>query len=168
MGQIFKKEKVLQPSKDRFNAIKHHSLQTELFTLPGAKMSARFYAFLIDCVFFSAISEGVTFLTVSAAEIEDRDLVILSTSVVLSFLYFVAPIRKWGYTPGKRALGLRVLSRRTDKSLGLRILTFRHFIGLPLSVLPLGLGYLMGAISKEKLTLHDRLSGTKVIQEEVD
>jgi len=148
-------------------SLKHHSIQTELFTLPPAKISSRFFAFLIDSIFFSAISEGVVFLFVLFFEPGEQDLRRDFAVCLTFFAYFVFPVKKWGYTPGKKALGLRVLPQVQGSRLKLRSLIFRQYLGVPFSFFALGLGYLMGALSKEKLTLHDRLCGTKVVQEEL-
>jgi len=148
--------------------LKHHSIQTELFTLPPAGISSRFFAFLIDSVFFSVISETLCFLFLSWVEPEGQQLVKVIILCLTYFSYFVFPLRKWGYTPGKKALGLRVLPRVLGSRLTLRNLIFREYLGVPLSFCTFGLGYLMGVLSKEKLTLHDRLFSTKVVQEELN
>jgi uncharacterized RDD family membrane protein YckC len=40
----------------------------------------------------------------------------------------------------------------------------RHFVGYPLSILPVGLGFLMATVSPTGRALHDLISGTVVIR----
>jgi uncharacterized RDD family membrane protein YckC len=67
---------------------------------------------------------------------------------------------RWQATPGKRALGLRVVAadggRATTGAVVLR------FVAGALSWLTLNLGHLMAALPPLHAALHDRLSGTRV------
>lgn len=67
---------------------------------------------------------------------------------------------RWQATPGKRALGLRVVAadggRATTGAVVLR------FVAGTLSWLTLNLGHLMAALPPLHAALHDRLSGTRV------
>lgn len=69
-----------------------------------------------------------------------------------------------GLTIGKWATGLRI--RRSDGSeLGIGRAFLRHFVGYPLSALPLGLGFLIAALNARGRGLHDLIAGTIVVRE---
>lgn len=65
-------------------------------------------------------------------------------------------------TPGKRALGLRVVDARGAR-LALGRAALRHLAGT-LSWLSLNLGHLLAALPPRHQALHDRLAGTRVLQ----
>jgi uncharacterized RDD family membrane protein YckC len=69
---------------------------------------------------------------------------------------------KFGATPGKMALGLRVIRPDGEKITYLRALG-RHFAEM-ISGLILGIGYIMAAFDEEKRALHDRICDTRVIK----
>ena len=66
-------------------------------------------------------------------------------------------------TPGKRALGLRVVDARGGR-IGLARAALRHLAGT-LSWLSLNLGHLLAAVPPRRQALHDRLAGTRVLQD---
>lgn len=69
-----------------------------------------------------------------------------------------------GLTIGKWATGLRI--RRSDGGeLGIGRAFLRHFVGYPLSALPLGLGFLIAALNARGRGLHDLIAGTIVVRE---
>lgn len=73
---------------------------------------------------------------------------------------------RWQATPGKRALGLVVTGDDGKK------LTTGHalqrFLAASLSWLSLNIGHAMAALPPEHLTLHDRISDTRVLRERTD
>jgi len=69
-----------------------------------------------------------------------------------------------GLTIGKWATGLRI--RRSDgRDLGIGRAFLRHFVGYPLSALPLGLGFLIAALNARGRGLHDLIVDTIVVRE---
>ncbi len=73
---------------------------------------------------------------------------------------------RWQATPGKRALGLVVVS--TD---GKKITTghaLQRFLASSLSWLSLNIGHAMAALPPKHLTLHDRISDTRIVREHGD
>ncbi|HTP25298.1 MAG TPA: RDD family protein, partial [Anaeromyxobacteraceae bacterium] len=76
--------------------------------------------------------------------------------------YFTMFIGMGGQTPGKMLLGLKVV--RTDgEAVGFGRALVR-WLGQCLSLLLLGLGFLMVAFSGRKQGLHDKIAGTYVIR----
>ena len=77
--------------------------------------------------------------------------------------YHIGFIVRWGATPGKQLLGLRVV--RAD---GGRVGAWRasgRYLGEMVSSSLCWLGYVLALFDDEKRTLHDQLAGTRVILE---
>lgn len=71
-------------------------------------------------------------------------------------------IRKYDATPGKMALGLKVLRANGDKLSVGRIIG--RFFGEYVSGIILGIGYIMAGFDDQRRTLHDRMCDTRVIK----
>jgi len=82
----------------------------------------------------------------------------------LSIPYYIAFHWKWGATPGKRILGIRVIRESDGGILVLGRSAGRYFAQF-LSVATFGAGYLMVAFSVKKQALHKRIAGTVSISE---
>jgi len=68
-----------------------------------------------------------------------------------------------GRTLGKWVTGLRV-EKHDGTALSFGRAAVRHLVGYPLSVLTLGLGFLLAAFNAEGRTLHDLIAGTTVVR----
>ena len=73
--------------------------------------------------------------------------------------------RYCGATPGKIALGVRIVDARTGGTPGILQLTVR-FLAYLLSALPLYLGFLWVALDRRKQGWHDKIARTIVINSE--
>ena len=81
----------------------------------------------------------------------------------LSAIYNIAfTAGKWGATPGKRWLGLKV-TMADGRNLTLPESTIRH-VCTGLSMAPLGLGYATMFFTRQKLALHDIICNTRIIR----
>ena len=69
-----------------------------------------------------------------------------------------------GLTLGKWATGLRI-QRLESGYPGIGRALLRHFIGYPLSLVTLGIGFLMAAVTVHGRGLHDMIAGTVVVRE---
>jgi uncharacterized RDD family membrane protein YckC len=69
-----------------------------------------------------------------------------------------------GRTIGKWVTGLRI-ERRDGERVGFLRALVRHTIGYLVSLLTLGLGFLLAAFNREGRALHDMLAGTVVVRE---
>lgn len=88
-------------------------------------------------------------------------LVFLFTFPLFGAVYFLA-LHGWqGQTLGKMFMGLRVV--RADGGEVTPGLAFLRFIGLFLSILPLGLGFFWSIVDREKCAWHDYLAATRVV-----
>lgn len=68
-----------------------------------------------------------------------------------------------GATPGKMAIGAKIVDARTGQGLSYGQALWRYFAGL-LMILTLGLGILWVAFDRRKQGLHDKLAGTVVVR----
>ena len=88
-------------------------------------------------------------------------------TLLVALLNFGVFAALWGRTIGKWATGLRIV--RTDGGVvGPGRIALRHFIGYPLSVLTLGLGFLAAALNSRGRTLHDLIADTLVVREVIE
>lgn len=84
------------------------------------------------------------------------------SNLTIAIIYAVIFISKYDATPGKMAVGLKLLrSNGTKLSVG-RIIG-RYFAEL-LSTLTLFIGYIMAGVDAEKRALHDRICDTRVVR----
>jgi uncharacterized RDD family membrane protein YckC len=84
------------------------------------------------------------------------------SGIALTLTYVIYFTRKYDATPGKKALGLRLL-RADGSKLGKGRIVGRYFAEW-ISSLVMGIGYLMVAFDKEqRRALHDRICDTRVI-----
>jgi len=85
---------------------------------------------------------------------------VLSTALGIAYQAFF--LSKFGATPGKMALGLKVITPDGGPvSVGRAI---GRYFGTVLSGLILGIGFMMAGWDDEKRALHDRICGTRVIK----
>ena len=81
----------------------------------------------------------------------------------VAFLNFVVVTAFSGRTIGKWVAGLRI-ERRDGVRLSFGRALLRHLVGYPLTLLTLGVGFLVAAFSAEGRALHDFLAGTVVVR----
>ena len=86
-----------------------------------------------------------------------------AAAAVAALNFLVLPVFT-GRTLGKWATGLRVELRDGDPLTFPRALV-RHTVGYLLSLLTLGVGFLVAAFSRDGRALHDLLAGTVVVRE---
>jgi len=135
----------------------------------------RCVAFLVDAGLVALLATGGAMLVVLAVQIggmissapeaglEWLDTTATSLLVILIVLcYFTLFLGLRGQTPGKMLLGLKVI-RTTGEEVGYGRALVR-WVGQCLGLLPLGLGFLMIAFSRQKQALHDKLAGTYVVR----
>jgi uncharacterized RDD family membrane protein YckC len=89
----------------------------------------------------------------------------LITYVAITLGYWVYLTYKHGATPGKKIMGLKVISDGPSPALSFRSVILRETIYRFISAIVLGLGYITVNWNEKRLTWHDRLAGTRVVQE---
>ena len=123
-------------------------------------------AFLIDWLIVVVISMPVIVLAFGA-EYFSLDPERRAWDIVTWLLIGIVVVGFWRYcgaTPGKLALGLKIVDAQT----GARPTTGRlvlRFVCYLLSALPLYLGFIWIAIDRRKQGWHDKIAGTVVIHE---
>ncbi len=133
-----------------------------------APFSLRCGALLIDYI----IIIGVLALATLAARLFGGDVkrgggfilfVGYLTTAGVAFLNLVLVANLSGRTLGKWIAGLRIV-RRDGVPLSVRRALLRHLVGYPLTLLTLGLGFLVAAFDPQGRALHDWLAGTVVVR----
>lgn len=82
--------------------------------------------------------------------------------LLISFAYYVFFVGKYGATPGKMALKLRVV--RSDRSKVSYWRAAARYFAQALTSFTLYLGYIMAAFDSEKRALHDYICDTRVVK----
>jgi len=146
-----------------------------------ARFGRRYIAFLLDIFFLEIL--GVL-ATVPLANQTDQELakvlirwfamgkispesawLVTLYCLVLGLLlsmYFVGFTAACGQTPGKRIMGLHVVNEN-GTPVDWDAASVRFFIGYPVSLLRLGLGFYWALVDKNNQPWHDKIAGTLVI-----
>jgi uncharacterized RDD family membrane protein YckC len=85
------------------------------------------------------------------------------TALGVAFLNLVVIAGFSGRTLGKWVAGLRI-ERRDGMPLSFGRALLRHLVGYPLTILTLGIGFLIAAFNSEGRALHDLLAGTVLVR----
>lgn len=115
---------------------------------------------VLALAFFGSFGAQFEPRVVGAAAIGAR-LGFQALSYVMAILYEASFLHYRGATPGKMALGLKVVRSNGD-SLGWGVAIGRYFMSI-VSALILAIGYIMAGFDSEKRALHDRVCDTRVI-----
>lgn len=91
-------------------------------------------------------------------------------STLFNFLYMViVPILWYGYTVGKRIMGIRIV-RMDGKKLGIGTMLLRYLVAALVYAITLGIGFIVSAfmvdIRKDHRSIHDFIAGTYVTSNE--
>ncbi|MCC7441344.1 MAG: RDD family protein [Bdellovibrionales bacterium] len=144
----------------------------------------RFAAAFIDGLIITAVQAPFQYLMDSSVAVAQREmesgdpervqqatmmLLVLAIGkiglvAVLTFAYYGLFYRSKGATPGKLALGLRVIDMRRQEYPGLGATFLREFVGKTLSAIFFMIGYLMAGFRSDKRAMHDLMAGTQVIR----
>jgi uncharacterized RDD family membrane protein YckC len=130
---------------------------------------ARFIDGMIQAVFGMVIGAviGAIFGATGALQGGSAGAILLMQAVIqivamgFAIIYEVFFVRKYDATPGKMAIGLKIL-RPDGTKLSVGRIIGRYFATI-ISALPLLIGYIMAAFDDEKRALHDRIADTRVI-----
>ena len=129
-----------------------------------ASFWARALALLLDAIIVTVIVVPILVLGFGVQEIPTE-----TSWELLAFLATAAAViafwRAFGATPGKIALGLKVVDARTGGAPGIGRLILRFFAYF-VSAFPLYLGFLWAAIDRRKQGWHDKIARTIVINSE--
>jgi len=83
--------------------------------------------------------------------------------LVVPILYWTLLTLQLGATPGKKMMGLRIVTKSHSTDLSLQQLLLRETVGRLLSGIPLCLGYVWVSFNDERKTFHDMIADTRVV-----
>jgi uncharacterized RDD family membrane protein YckC len=158
-------------SVEKSGAAARAASETVAALLEAPALGVRIGAGVIDLLLLIGIDAAVLFLTLRITGLQNsiEDLRVLPPVpfigfiVILGFGYVAAFTVAGGQTIGKMILGLRVIGddgRRVDAAGGMI-----RALGCMLVPATLGLSYLPALFTSDHRALHDRLAGTRVVQE---
>lgn len=122
----------------------------------------RLGAFTIDmlCIWLLSIFIYSIFFAPRIDEVY-REMFPLHVMLFVGLIYHTLTIGKWGKGLGKLLAGIMVTAKDGGKIGYIR--SFARVLACWLSALPLFFGYLTVVYSKDKISLHDYLAGTRVV-----
>ena len=124
-------------------------------------------AFVIDCLIVVVVVVPVMVVVFGMRQVS-LDLAAHSWDLLALVAIGVVVIGFWracGATPGKIALGVKIVDAATGRPPSLGRLVLR-FLGYLVSALPLYLGFLWAAVDRRKQGWHDKIGRTIVINSE--
>ena len=113
-------------------------------------------------IFGSANTFGTALLKYNAHQRLVFQAISFPVNILIALSYAVFFISRWDATPGKMALGLKLIRADGTKLSSARIIG-RYFAEW-LSGLILCIGYIMAGLDEQKRSLHDRICDTRVIR----
>ena len=122
----------------------------------------RFLAKVIDIVVLWAVTFILTFAGMSSFNPMGGSAVANIGGFLFGLVYTIFFLGSYGATPGKMALGLKVV--RSDGSKITYGRAFGRYWADILSSLTLSIGYIIAAFDEEKRALHDRICDTRVVK----
>jgi len=125
----------------------------------------RFAAYIIDTIIIQAVAYFFFFL-LRTETIEYRYSYVFATFwLPLPWLYYWLFTGLKGQTPGKMAVGIKVVNVQGDKP-GLGLAALREILGKLVSTIAFCLGYLWIALDEQKQGWHDKIASTHVVKVE--
>lgn len=81
---------------------------------------------------------------------------------ILGWGYFIFMTYKYEATLGKKVVGIKVLSDKSEKLTVWQVI-LRETVGKIASIIILGIGYVMASFTERKQALHDKIASTTVV-----
>ena len=130
-----------------------------------ASIGQRFLAAFMDGIILSIPLYAILYFSGLGSNNQDTQTQLLSQVIwlVVSVLYYVVFQGRYGQTLGKKAVGIKVVTK-DGKTPDMLKFFLREEVGKFISSIILMLGYLMAIWDKDKQTLHDKIAGTYVIK----
>lgn len=124
----------------------------------SASASSRFIAYLLDVTFSQLLYSGIGYVLPFDAGRSSP-----ANNLVFLAIYFIFFHSQYGWTPGKKIMGLELINVEGEDKPSLPKVILRETLGRFLSSTFLMLGYLMIFMNENKQGLHDKLAKTRVI-----
>lgn len=130
---------------------------------------ARLVAYIIDAIIVGIVAGVIQAILITPASAPDAGggaFLLLIVGYILTFVwgfaYYVYFWTRSGQTPGKKIMGLKVITVNGDKlTTGKAIV---RVIGYAISSIIIYLGFLWSIWDKNKQTWHDMIAGTYVVK----
>ena len=129
---------------------------------PAAEFLSRLVAGLLDLLFLMVLTLAASFLRGGMVSPAGRSLALVF-ALGLATVALVGCWVVWGATPGQRIVGLKVCDDRGVSPLSWSR-ALRRWVGFAVTTMTLGLGFVSLILHRERLALHDLISGTRVIR----
>ena len=84
--------------------------------------------------------------------------------LAITFYYYGYFYSKKGASLGKQAMGLHIIDSTTGQNLSFGKAIFRESIGKGVSMITMGIGFLMAAFRADSKALHDLIAGSHVLK----
>ena len=136
---------------------------TQLVPISPAPMSLRVFAYIVDLIILSVIVNTIQSF-VGTAALETKLLGSFFITALATIGYHTYPIHKFGQSLGKKIFGLRVLPTDGESTISFKKAFMRESVGKTISSLIFMLGFIFAFFDDEKLSWHDRIASTKVVQ----
>ncbi|MGZ3692611.1 MAG: RDD family protein [Pseudobdellovibrio sp.] len=131
-----------------------------------ANNNKRVIAFIIDGLISTAISKTIFlffFKSLHLSAMSQTICNLILALLVVPILYWTLLTLQLGATPGKKMMGLRIVTKSHSTDLSLQQLLLRETIGRLASAIPLCLGYFWVSFNDERKTFHDMIADTRVV-----
>ena len=132
-----------------------------------ANMLKRMVAYAVDTVITILASSVVSILIINKIFESPA----LRWTFGLSFFWVAVPLAYWGFltmkygaTPGKKMMGLKVVREDHSHNVTVQNIFLRETVGRALSGGAFFSGYISAFSSAEKVTWHDKMSKTRVVE----
>lgn len=152
--------RTLQPAAESYS---------EALLLLRAPFALRCGALLIDYILMAGVlAVSTVFARVFGGSARSTGMTVETLGYLIGVIALVINLgllpALFGQTIGKWATGLQIARRQSYAPIGIGRIILRHFVGYPLSLIPLGGGFLLALINPRGLALHDLLAGTIVVR----
>lgn len=131
----------------------------------AAGIGRRFACLVYDTLLLLAVLflGSALFTTVAgAADTLATRIALQAVLLVLTGAYFVWCWVRSGQTLPMQAWHLRIVDKDSGRPPGLRLALIRYLLAIPGTLLA-GVSFLWGLIDRDRLFLHDRLAGTRIV-----
>jgi uncharacterized RDD family membrane protein YckC len=126
----------------------------------------RLVAVLIDSILVNVVFYGIVAVggLASSPESGGPAAAAIALGIVLSLAYVIGFTGAKGATPGKMALGLRVVREDGGPQVGYGKAFMREIVGKLVSGVVLYVGFLVAGFRADKKGWHDMIAGTQVVR----
>ena len=123
-----------------------------------AGVGSRFVSYLVDSIILAVIGFGLAFIILT---IGARYMPTMYAPILCSLAYFTYFFGS-GQTPGMNVMNIKLIRTDGDPEIGYGK-GFLRWIGMQISALVIGLGFLWILIDKNKQGWHDKIAGVYVV-----